>query len=46
MEAAGDIGRGDERHQLVIVRAAFTQVAVQVEVHVAILDNPRKLRHL
>jgi hypothetical protein len=36
VEAATDIGGGNERHQLWIAAAAFPQVAVQVEVHIFI----------
>ncbi len=31
VRAAGDVGRGDEWHQRGVVRAAFTEVAVEVE---------------
>src|SRR5262249_44364091 len=31
--AAGDVGRGDQRHQLGVVRAALAEVAVEIDVH-------------
>ncbi len=33
MEAAGDVGRRDERHQLGIVRAAFTEITIEIDLH-------------
>jgi hypothetical protein len=35
VETAGDIRRGDERHQVVIVGAALAKVAVQIDFHKA-----------
>jgi hypothetical protein len=33
MEAAGDIRRGDQRHQFLIVRTALAQVAIEIDLH-------------
>src|ERR1700736_3807261 len=35
VETAGDIRRGDQRHQVVIAGAALAQVAVQIDFHKA-----------
>src|SRR5258708_7334022 len=33
VETARDVGRGDERHQLRVQAAAFTQIAVEIDLH-------------
>ena len=44
VEAAGDVGRRDERHQLGVERAAFAEVAVEVDVHHTMRRNSRTCR--
>src|SRR6516164_4496136 len=35
MKSARDIGRGDERHQFGVMSAAFTKIAIQINLHSA-----------